>query len=106
MKSKQKKFLEKLGYIVEDITYTVFEDGGRYCEDSYSQHEVSLAYKTETEGVKDFKETKSHWTQAHRNYHIQDFILERVYKQEFENTLYEIALDKVSRKKLVDNFRG
>lgn len=104
MKSKQKKFLEKLGYIIEDITYTVFEDGGRYCEDSYSQHEVSLAYKTETEGIKDFKETKSHWTQAHRNYHIQAFILENVYKKEFEENLYEMLSKYVSQKHLSNNF--
>lgn len=92
MKTKQVDFLEKLGYIVEGITYTLGHDNDRYGEDTYDQCEVNLAYKKETAEIKEFKETKTHWHKADSNYKIQDFILEKVYKKEFEEALYTLVL--------------
>lgn len=97
MKDKQIQFLKHLGYTVEDITYTVWHDGNKRSEDWETQHEVSLAYQVETEKIKEFKEREYHNHTVECDYHVSDFILERVYKREFENTLYEIALEHVTR---------
>lgn len=102
--TKETIFLKKAGYTIEEITYTVFEDGGRYCDDSYSNHKVSLAYKIETPEIKKFKEIKYHHQQAHKDYKISNFILGEVYKKEFDNALYEMASRYVSRRELNDNF--
>lgn len=104
MKSKQTQFLQQLGYTIEDITYVVWHDGGRASEDWETQHEVSLAYKVETEKIKEFREAKEVYHTADSLYGVEEHILEKVYKQELENTLYEMALERVKRKNLTDNF--
>ncbi len=91
----KKEFLEKLGYTVEDITYTLGHDSGRYGDDTFDQCEVSLAYKTETAEIKEFKETEIHWHKADSNYKIQDFILYKVYKKEFDEALYNLVYNSL-----------
>lgn len=95
MKTKEVNFLEKLGYKIEDITYTLWHDNGRYGEDTYEQCEVSLAYKVETSEIKKFKEKEIHCSKADSNYEIKDFILYKVYKKEFEEALYNLVLNSL-----------
>lgn len=89
------KFLQKLGYIVEDISYTLGHDNDRYGDDTYDQCEVSLAYKVETAEIREFKETEIHWRKADSNYRIEDFILEKVYKKEFQEVLYNLVYNSL-----------
>lgn len=106
MKSKQKQFLQQLGYTIEDVTYTVWHDGNRRSEDWETQHEVSLAYKKETDKIIEFKEREYHTHTVESHYYVSDCILERVYKRELEDTLYEMALNYVTKKNLMDTFSG
>lgn len=97
MKNKQIEFLQQLGYTIEDRTYTLLEEGGRFSEDYESKHEVSLAYKAETQEIKNFKGSKHVYYKAESLYGVEQHILEKVYKQEFENTLHEMALEHIKR---------
>lgn len=104
MKSKQTQFLQQLVYTIEDITYTLLEEGGRFSEDYESKHQTTLAYKTETQEIKNFKGSKHVYYKADSLYGVEEYILEKVYKQELENTLYEMALERVKRKNITENF--
>lgn len=104
MRTKEIIFLEKLGYTCEDIDYTLWHDNGRYGDDTYTPHRISLAYKTETPKIKEFKEKESHWQKAESNYDIRNFILDKVYKLEFEEALYEMVSKYVSKRELNNTF--
>lgn len=104
MKSKQTQFLQQLGYTIEDITYKFCDISNNDFNTVKINREVSLAYKTETAEIEEFKEVKTHYREAKDNPLISHYILEDVYKRELEDTLYEMALEHVKRKNLIKNF--
>lgn len=88
---KETKFLQKLGYVVERVSYIQWVDNDRYGEDEFIDRNVLVAYSSlELGEIEDIKLRTSRRDSYHGN-PLSEYDIIKVFKREFEIALYNLV---------------